>query len=243
MKQLTLIDFKTSKAWYPEFAMQLTAYGRAYNKQALKDGKPTVARLGGLRLDKQTGIPEYVDCTEGDIDRWIGFCSLLQYYHVMVEPYVKEGENARFYDAGEFKVPSVTTTLGILSKPALVPWAAKMTSDFISANMSEIRDPKTTNERVEQILNKSKSAHRVSAKEAAGVGTQVHEAIETYLRGGKPEPVLKDDPLAVSSFLAFLSWKDSVRLEVVGLECVVIDTNLRYGGTFDLLCYLDGEGN
>lgn len=47
----TVIDFKTSKAFYPEYRPQIAAYRSA-----------TPAKASGiLRLDKETGIPEYKD--------------------------------------------------------------------------------------------------------------------------------------------------------------------------------------
>lgn len=50
-----LIDFKTSKAFYPEYNYQVAAYGQA----------ETVAnKLGLLRLDKVTGYPEFKDTTD-----------------------------------------------------------------------------------------------------------------------------------------------------------------------------------
>ncbi len=59
------------------------------------------------------------------------------------------------------RVPSVTTILGILNKPALLDWAWRCGCDGI--NYKAIRD------------------------NAADIGTLAHYMIMTYLRGEKPD--------------------------------------------------------
>ena len=54
----TVVDFKSSKAIYPEYRYQIAAYRYMYN---LDINNPTVHNSGILRLDKETGFPEYKD--------------------------------------------------------------------------------------------------------------------------------------------------------------------------------------
>lgn len=239
MKQLTMIDWKSSKGFYPEYFIQLSAYGRAYNREAIRLGNEIVERLGVLRLDKLTGMPEFKDCTDGEPERWAGFCGLLSYYHALIEPNIKEGEKARFYERDGLRGPSVTTVLSCLAKPALIQWAANCSAEFIQENLAEIRDPSTEYERVEQLIKKAKTAHRTVGKKATDTGQLVHDAIETYMLGGKPEPILEGDKKAESAFLAFLNWKDEVKLEKVHLEYEVFHPSLLYGGRVDIIGYLD----
>jgi len=49
--EITVIDFKTSKALYPEYRYQIAAYRSCTDATA----------SGVLRLDKETGMPEYKD--------------------------------------------------------------------------------------------------------------------------------------------------------------------------------------
>ena len=241
MKELTLMDWKSSKALYPEYSMQVSAYARAYNIAAKKRGEDQVKRLGVLRLDKETGIPDYQDVTEGDNARWRGFCGLLDYYHVVVEPEIKDLSKARFYELDGVKMPSVTTVLSVLSKPALIQWSANCCADYIRDNIEEIISPETSPDRIAQIIKKSKTAHRTEAKKATDIGSLVHDAIETYMKGGKPEAILEGSPKAQTSFLAFLEWKDKVALEPVALEIPVYHPILNYAGTPDLIGYLKKE--
>lgn len=239
MKKLTMIDWKSSRAMYPEYSIQLSAYSRAYNRKAIKDGMEPVERLGVLRLDKETGLPEYHDCTEGEEARWKGFCGLLSYYHELIEPYIKEGEKARFYEVDGLRGPSVTTVLGVLAKPALIQWSANCCAEFIEENLEEILDPTTTKERIAQLIKKSKTAHRTVGKKATDIGQMVHDAIETYMLGGNPDPVLEGNKKAESSFGAFLDWKSKVKLEKVALEHPIFHHSLLFGGRVDFIGYLD----
>lgn len=244
MRKLTLLDWKSSRGFYPEMAMQVSAYSVAYNIEARRLGNPVVERLGVLRLDKETGLPEYHDCTEGSETRWAGFCGILAYYHEIVEPTITERSKDRFYNSpfvkGE-RGPSVTTVLGCIAKPALVQWSANCAADFIKENLEELRNPDTSHERIDQLIKKSKTAHRSEGKKAMDVGSLAHEAIETHMRGGDAEPIIKDVPQARTAFEAFIKWKDSVKLEPIGLECSVFHPNLLFGGTFDCVGYLDLE--
>ena len=239
MRKLTLLDWKSSKGYYPEMAMQVCAYGRAYNIKAKASGDPIVERLGVLRLDKKTGLPEYHDCTDGEQARWEGFCGLLAYYHAMVTPTITERSRDRFYKEGTLSGPSVTTVLGCLNKPALVQWSANCSVEFIKDHMDEILGGGASEERIDQILKKAKTAHRTVSKGALDVGSIVHDAIETYLKGGDPEPIIGDVAQAQTAFEAFVEWKITTKFEPVGLECRVFHPTLLYGGTFDFVGYLD----
>ena len=59
-----LVDFKTSKAIYDEYRDQLIAYRQAFNED-LPEGFDLIENLGVLRLDKETGAPEWKDVTKG----------------------------------------------------------------------------------------------------------------------------------------------------------------------------------
>lgn len=54
-----LIDFKSSKAVYDEYLLQVCAYALMYRERTGEQ----IKNLGILRLDKETGEPEFVDIT------------------------------------------------------------------------------------------------------------------------------------------------------------------------------------
>jgi hypothetical protein len=66
----TVLDLKTSKAIYPEYRIQIAAYRYLYN---LNNPDDQVEASGILRLDKETGLPEYKDVSkfyEQDLKTW-----------------------------------------------------------------------------------------------------------------------------------------------------------------------------
>jgi hypothetical protein len=138
--------------------------------------------------------------------------------------------------------PSVTSVLGILDKPALMQWAANGVHDYYVDHLEELRASATTDARVSMIVKGGKTAYRKASKAALNIGTSVHEAIQAHLSGSAPEPHLVNDA-ATNSFLAFLEWEKSVRLEPVAIERVVLNRKLGYAGTTDLVAHIDHEGS
>lgn len=74
--KLWLIDFKTSKAIYPEYVMQCGAYRQAVMDGMYMNGAGwTGSKLnvdggvGILRLDKETGIPEWKEYTIKEVEQ------------------------------------------------------------------------------------------------------------------------------------------------------------------------------
>ena len=109
-------------------------------------------------------------------------------------------------------VPGVTTILNVLNKPALVPWAWKLGRDGID-------------------LRKAQS-------QAMDIGTLTHSMIESYLKNEKvdtSEYSKTQIDTAETAFLAFLEWIKGQTLSVVDTEIQMIHTDLRYGGTADLI--------
>ena len=73
-------------------------------------------------------------------------------------------------------------------------------------------------------------APRRSTKEAADIGTQLHEAIDRYIKTGE----VAEDPL-------FMAWYAEHKYrDWIGSELFVIEPELEYGGTVDALA-LNGQ--
>lgn len=83
---------------------------------------------------------------------------------------------------------SVSELCGILDKPALVPWAAKMTVQAVA----ELWLPGKAYDKgyIEYSLNESKNAHRRKKDTAGDIGTEVHLIVGAYVEGQlKPEDI------------------------------------------------------
>lgn len=114
------------------------------------------------------------------------------------------------------RVPSVTTALGELAKPALIPWAWGLGTKGI--------DWKTYRD------------------ELADVGTLAHRMILDHLRGEKTDtsdysPNQVD--LAENSFLSYLEWERQHKVEPILVETPLVSEIFKYGGTPDFFGLID----
>lgn len=128
-------------------------------------------------------------------------------------------------------VPSVTNVLGVLNKPALPRWAAKVVAEQAVA----MRDSLPNLEPAEAV-DLLKGAPWRSSGRAANRGTTVHAYLEARLKGLEPELL---DGEALKYRKAAEGWLDEWQPEVLATELTVFDA--RYAGTGDLWCKVDGE--
>lgn len=71
-QQLAIIDFKTSGGFYESYPLQIAGYAKCFEEMH----GVVVEKIGCLRLDKETGCPEYKDYT-ADRERYERVCGLL----------------------------------------------------------------------------------------------------------------------------------------------------------------------
>jgi hypothetical protein len=115
------------------------------------------------------------------------------------------------------QVPGVTTIIGVLNKPALVPWANRMGLQGIDT--SKYID------------------------EAASIGTLAHALIAESLGGAK---VPHDDFTAAQleraqhGVTAFEKWRADLDFVVAMLEFPLVSETYRFGGTIDCLALING---
>src|SRR2546422_3735268 len=93
----------------------------------------------------------------------------------------------RFYTIHGHQLPSVTTILEIIAKPALGPWYAKEERRYFETAMLEVlsqpgaRDPEYVLAAVAEAVSGVKAADREKQK-ALTIGTAIHAGIEWQLR-------------------------------------------------------------
>ena len=142
----------------------------------------------------------------------------------------------RTYKTPIGSLPSVTTILGILNKPALIPWAVKLSVEYLEKVM---RAGKTyTPEKFLEMLDAAKSRHRKIKQAAAITGTQVHDMLEKHilarLAGVKPP---KETHIC---YKAFVIWEEKEKWEWIASEETVWSKK-GYAGTLDAIAKKDGE--
>ncbi|MBV6343612.1 hypothetical protein HWQ67_18755, partial [Candidatus Magnetobacterium casensis] len=82
----TLVDFKSAKGHFPEYALQTAAYRQAWNHMSMSDPHEVIVEAHGvLRLDKVTGMPEYRDHSEKYERDIRAFECLREFWYLMRE--------------------------------------------------------------------------------------------------------------------------------------------------------------
>lgn len=146
---------------------------------------------------------------------------------------------SHFYQIGDDETwyPGVTTVLSVLNKPALIPWAVKMCSENIKDYLTEhaINRILTPGE-IEKACEAGKNIYKKKASEAADIGTRVHQAIDSIIKGEKKD-IPEDIRAGVDGFLAW-NASNSIKIELG-------DTRLGsklfgYGGSLDFVGF---DGN
>jgi hypothetical protein len=167
-----------------------------------------------------------------------------------------DSKSGRFYaipaaDGTTTRMPSVTTILSAIAKPALVGWAAKEERMAVSEAAADLYADLATHPQLprsmytlalEQRLGTTK-AHVKALAKASDIGTATHAKIEWVLKtqllgvAAGPGPVLSEG--AQRAFLAFEEWARTVRLRPQLIEQTVFSRTHVFAGTMDLLATLD----
>ncbi|GAA2230373.1 PD-(D/E)XK nuclease family protein [Herbiconiux moechotypicola] len=154
---------------------------------------------------------------------------------------IKRGDS-RFYvepETGE-KAPGVTSVLGMLPKPFLQRWAAKMVAEEVVADLGTavnltIRNP-------EAAVDHLKNAPYRNTRAAADTGTAAHDLFERLAKGETIGRVSAEMEPYVRHFSEFL---DTVQPEYHFMEETVWSDSrgpqLAYAGSFDAFATINGE--
>jgi hypothetical protein len=133
------------------------------------------------------------------------------------------------YTIDGIEMPSVTTVIGMITdKGALVQWAANCAADYVLAS--------GTNEDFLKVCQDARYAHKNVSKEAAGIGSQVHDMIESKIKG---KPFDRPDTLeAANAYEAFLQWEKENIAFWIETEQPIHDEDYWFAGTLDALAEL-----
>lgn len=116
------------------------------------------------------------------------------------------------------RVPSVTTYLEVLAKPALIHWAWELGVQGL--DYRKVRD------------------------QAGDTGTLVHYLILSALKGEKPDLSMyspQELATSVSPMSKFEEWRAGHILEPILLETPLVSEKYRFGGTPDFYGGIDGK--
>lgn len=131
----------------------------------------------------------------------------------------------------------VTTALGIISKPFLIPWAANCAADEVKRQL--VPGQALDEIAIQKLVADAKTAYKDKRDGAADMGTYIHNWIEAYSQGESPElPVNKKLLKTIEDFKAFWDSKD---IEVIHAERPVCSLKHYLAGIPDLICKVDGK--
>lgn len=149
---------------------------------------------------------------------------------------------SRFYihpERPEIKVPGVTSVVGMLPKPFLMYWAAKMAAELAVDSLPFVAQMA---ERDRQgAIDYLKGASRRYTKMRADVGSDAHDLFERLIRGEYVGRVHPDLEPYRRNFVAFL---EAVNPRLERAEDVAWSDEHGYAGSFDavLTVWLDDDG-
>lgn len=157
------------------------------------------------------------------------------------------------YELGGKLLTGTTTILGILDKPFLKPWVAKLTSETIERNWKP--EVPYTKDAITLICKDAKSAYKNVGKEAMDSGKLAHEFIEKLVKKLIETPLSKDkyqelyesllaelpkDDKAVNSIGAFMKWMGEHEVRWLASELVLASPTYTFAGTIDAVAMIDG---
>lgn len=158
----------------------------------------------------------------------------------------------RFYEVeGHDKdLPSVTTYLGAIAKPALTTWSAKVERGLVADIAKEVRlatlDGGDFAAALDTRLKQTKYACNTKLTEAGDIGTAIHEWVEWETKrrlAGIPagdEPSVPPEGEFAKN--AWKAWAEEYKFEPVMTEQRVYSIKYGFAGTTDVVCYVTPPG-
>jgi len=137
--------------------------------------------------------------------------------------------DGRFYDfpGDPRKYVSVTTFLGIIGKPFLQPWSAKMERELIRLLAEQ---GKSLQEILEYLEPKQPYGYQLYTQETSEWGNIIHKAIDYTLKDLKLPKMTKAQRKVYDKWK---EWWGAQKFNLIGAEQIVKHVGLGYAGTMD----------
>lgn len=142
--------------------------------------------------------------------------------------------------------PGVTGYLGVIAKPALIPWATKEAlKSAETALLARLKGKdkarvELTPEWIAEVMADAKARPDQIKQEAADLGTMAHQVIDRIVNGEEIKD--EDIPEAVRAPVSnFMTWLKESRIEMVMGDTRVASVAEKFGGSLDALGWKDGR--
>lgn len=157
----------------------------------------------------------------------------------MTAPKLARGKTGRRYiwppntDNPELVVPSVTTILNNLNKPALPNWAAREVATYAVENQINWTDLPAGD-----AIDLLKRAPYRNMRKRGNIGTAVHAAVEAWIAQPGDEPPEVDDLDLLPYIAGAISFLNEQVHRVVHAEATIFNRKYEYAGTADAIVKL-----
>ena len=152
-------------------------------------------------------------------------------------------DKRHLYSVDGVIVPSVTRIIGIINKPALIPWAVKETVTELATKWQP--GLAYTQGQIDAILHESKSARFRTSKAALNIGSDAHDWLERYVKAQilfTATPEMPENPPVLAAVQSYLDWEKTRQyIKYIHSERRVYSKRLMYSGTVDLVMEVNGE--
>src|SRR3990167_766857 len=161
-------------------------------------------------------------------------------------------EKKHVYTLDGKKLYGITNILSVISKPALIQWAANEAVKYIDNNRDLFTEgrgkpPKEylvlDPEKFSVILGEAKTAHRKKKEDAADAGTNIHSKIEEYIelmitdQDGKPHSLNIEN----NTIQQFIDWAIKNDIKFLESEKRMYSEKLWVAGTADFIFEKDSK--
>lgn len=163
----------------------------------------------------------------------------------------KFDKSKHLYELDGKRMTGCTTILGVLAKPALIPWAAKMVVEHIQKNAKKEFLPVPEGEQEqdynyivsEQLLSEAKVAHAKRKTTAGDYGTKTHEIISEIIADviENSEGRILSGKNPNKSVQNFLDWAIENKVKFLETEKIIYSEKWFVAGTVDFVAEIDGQ--
>jgi hypothetical protein len=164
----------------------------------------------------------------------------------VVTEHTDDGHFYRHVASGEV-YPSVTGLIIVPEAAQIKIWAVRQGLEYLQRHWYVLRkSPEIPKENYDAAL----MAHRDSFTESGDIGTQIHNAVEKWLKtwiacGKRPDNILdfvpQNDVRVLFGARSAEKFCKDFNVEPIATEMFLVSQRYRFGGTFDFLCMIDGE--
>lgn len=157
-------------------------------------------------------------------------------------------EAKHYYYLDGKKLSGVTTVLGVIAKPQLIPWSAGVAVDYIDGFVKEVAvhadwDAMLNDGTWDKITKEARTAYAKKRDDAASKGTDTHALIEDLIK----EAISVDGYLTVSrppenkQIGYFIDWAVMNQVKFLCSEKKLHSRSMWLAGTADFTCEIDGK--